>query len=140
MFGSKGKGERAIESLVGGKMRIEGDISFEGGLRIDGNVHGSVRAMEGKSSMLVVSELASVKGAVQAAHVIVNGTIEGPVTATELLELQPKARVKGDVTYKALEMHNGAVVDGNLRHLGAAVEGRPELKVLTHGTKSAETA
>jgi cytoskeletal protein CcmA (bactofilin family) len=39
--------------------------------------------------------------------VIINGTVAGPVHAHELLELQPKARIEGDVYYKALEMHQG---------------------------------
>jgi cytoskeletal protein CcmA (bactofilin family) len=34
-----------------------------------------------------------------------------------LLELQPKARIEGDVFYKALEMHQGAVIAGQLKPL-----------------------
>ena len=44
------------------------------------------------------------------------GTVEGPVAASDDLELQPKARVTGDVAYKTLEMHVGAVVQGRLNH------------------------
>ncbi len=47
---------------------------------------------------------------------MVNGQINGPVYSYELLELQPKARITGDVNYKALEMHGGALVSGKLTH------------------------
>jgi cytoskeletal protein CcmA (bactofilin family) len=60
--------------------------------------------------------------------VIVNGHVKGPVHASELLELQPKARIEGDVTYKALEMHQGAVINGQLRPMPAAEE-KPTLKL-----------
>ena len=59
---------------------------------------------------------AVVEGEVRAAHLIVNGVIQGPVISTELLELQPKARIAGDVHYKALEMLSGALVSGTLTH------------------------
>ncbi len=45
---------------------------------------------------------------------ILNGTGTGPVHAAELLELQPHARVYGEVRYAALEMHQGAIVEGRL--------------------------
>ena len=66
--------------------------------------------------MLVISEHARVEGEVRVAHLLVNGEIIGPVFSWELLELQPKARITGDVNYKALEMHGGAVVSGKLTH------------------------
>ncbi len=66
--------------------------------------------------MLVISEQAKVEGEVRVAYLVVNGAIVGPVISSELLELQPKARITGDVNYKALEMHGGAVVSGKLSH------------------------
>lgn len=140
MFGSGSKTARTIESLIGGQARISGDIEFEGGLRIDGGVNGNVMALPGKASMLIISELSTVKGAVSAAHVIINGTVEGPVTASELLELQPRARVTGDVTYKALEMHNGAVVDGTLRHQADNAGHQAPAAAAGSATKSPEVA
>jgi len=53
------------------------------------------------------------------------------VLARNLLELQPKARVTGDVTYRILEMHQGALVAGKLFPLVASpqVEEKPTLKL-----------
>ena len=69
----------------------------------------------------MVSEHARIDGEAQAAHLVVNGAINGPVHATETLELQAGARVHGDVHYKSLEMHHGAVVEGRLVHQDSEV-------------------
>jgi cytoskeletal protein CcmA (bactofilin family) len=108
-----------IRSLVGEGTVVRGDMAFSDGLRIDGEVHGNVVASTAES-LLVVSENARVHGEVKAAHVIINGEVVGPVHSTDLLELQPKARVTGDIRYELLEMHQGAMIDGELRPLKAA--------------------
>jgi cytoskeletal protein CcmA (bactofilin family) len=64
---------------------------------------------------------------VAASHVIISGEVRGPVHSTDMLELQPKARVTGDVRYELLEMHPGAMVDGELKPLKAAE--KPALKL-----------
>jgi cytoskeletal protein CcmA (bactofilin family) len=132
MFGKKPtKPQNRIDSLIGAGTRIEGNVIFAGGLRIDGEVKGDVRSAEGDLGTLVISEHARVEGAIHVSHMVVNGTIVGPVHATEFLELQPRSRVTGDVHYASLEMHLGAVVDGRLVHaVAAAAEAKPvELKL-----------
>lgn len=115
-----------IRSLVGEGMVVRGDLRFTDGLRVDGDVYGDVIATEGRS-ILVISEKARVHGKVRAGHVIISGEVKGPVHADELLELQPKARVLGDVRYELLEMHQGALIDGELRPLKAT--DKPALKL-----------
>ncbi|MBC3917822.1 polymer-forming cytoskeletal protein [Undibacterium sp. CY18W] len=114
MFNRKSKS--TIDSLIGATTVIEGDLMFKGGLRIDGHIRGNVFADLESSSMLVISEQATIDGEVRAAHIVVNGVINGPVFSSELLELQPKAQISGDVHYKTLEMLSGAVVSGKLSH------------------------
>ncbi|MFZ4287853.1 bactofilin family protein [Variovorax sp. HJSM1_2] len=120
MFGKKK--QPPIRSLIAHGSKISGEIKFSDGMRIDGEVHGSIRSNEGSPSILVISETAVVKGEVYADHVIVNGRVEGPLYAAVLLELQPKARIAGDVRYAALEMHQGAVIEGQLHALTTAAE------------------
>lgn len=117
----------AIRSLVGECMQVRGELTFSDGLRIDGEVYGDVIATDGSRSMLVISEKARVHGKVKAGHVIINGEVRGPVISDELLELQPKARVTGDVRYEVLEMHPGALLDGELRPIKNA--DKPTLKL-----------
>ncbi len=116
-----------IRTLIGEGTVITGEIRFSDGLRIDGEVQGNVTCTGDARSMLVISEKARVHGKVRAGHVIINGLIEGPVMAEDLLELQPKARIVGDVRYEALEMHQGATIDGELRPL--KTEDKPALKL-----------
>lgn len=126
MFGKKK--QPPIKSLIAHGSRIEGHFIFTEGLRVDGEVVGDIRANDDQPSILVISETAMVKGQIHADHVIINGTVHGPVFASELLELQPKARISGDVHYKALEMHQGAVIAGQLQPMAPGEE-KPTLKL-----------
>ena len=108
------KSQPAIKSLIAQGSHIEGHIRFSDGLRIDGQVTGDVTANPGDSSILVISETAVISGELRAEHIIINGMITGPIFASRLLELQPKAKVVGDVFYTALELHQGALVTGQL--------------------------
>ena len=123
MFGKKvNKPQNRIDSLIGAGTTIEGNISFTGGLRVDGEIKGNVIASGDQASTLVVSEQARIDGEIHVSHLVVNGTINGPVHSAEFLELQAHSRVKGDVHYNTLEMHLGAVVDGRLVHSAGANE------------------
>ncbi len=117
-----------IRSLIAHGSQITGDVKFADGLRIDGAIVGNVRANEEQPSILVISETASVTGAIHADHIIISGSVKGPVHAAVMLELQPKARIEGDVFYRALEMHQGAVISGQLRP-AAPTDAKPTLKL-----------
>jgi len=103
-----------IDTLIGAKTDLKGDIVFTGGLRVDGKVRGNITAKGDGNSTLVLSEHAMVTGNVTVPHIITNGTIKGNVRAAERIELQPKAEISGDVYYKVIEMSLGAVINGNL--------------------------
>ena len=122
MFGAKtsSKPQNRIDCLIGAGTRVEGNVIFSGGLRVDGHVKGSILAEEGKSGTLVISELARVEGEIRVPHVVINGAVCGPVNSAEYVELQPKANVTGDVYYNTLEMQLGAVVQGRLVHQDGA--------------------
>jgi cytoskeletal protein CcmA (bactofilin family) len=128
VFGKKK--QPPIKSLIAQGTRIDGNVVFHDGLRVDGEVVGDIRASDEQPSILVISESASVTGQIHADHVIINGSVKGPVFAFDLLELQPKARIEGDVSYKALEMHQGATISGQLKPMtGAGLEDKPTLKL-----------
>lgn len=134
MFGKRK--QPPIKSLIASGTVIRGDVEFRDGLRIDGEVHGNVHAAVGQASLLVISETASVVGALSADLVVINGHVQGPVNALDLLELQPKARVQGDVSYKALEMHQGATIAGQLAPVVTAepLAEKPPLKLAANNT------
>ncbi|CAM8627731.1 MAG: polymer-forming cytoskeletal protein [Curvibacter sp.] len=117
-----------IKSLIADGTEIQGNLSFSDGLRVDGTIVGNVLAAEAVTSILVISDSASITGAITADHIIINGTVKGPIHARRMLELQPKARIEGDIEYAALEMHQGALIAGQLRPMLAGEE-KPTLKL-----------
>ncbi|MDR3427195.1 MULTISPECIES: bactofilin family protein [Silvimonas] len=125
MFKNK-KGSQRIDSLIGQGSSVSGDVAFAGGMRIDGTVRGSVVAADEKNGTLVVSEKAKVEGSVRCSHLVLNGEVVGPIEVSQFVELQPKARVIGDLTYKTLEMHPGAVIEGRLIPMAGARVVTPE--------------
>ena len=133
MFNKTSKPQNRIDSLIGATTRIEGNVIFSGGLRVDGMVRGNVAALPDQPGTLMVSADARIDGEVQAAHIVVNGSINGPVHATETLELQAGSKVKGDVYYKTIEMHQGAIVEGRLMHQPAEAAKGVELKLASGG-------
>ena len=124
MIGKKSRNQAAIGTLVGAQTRVHGDIEFTGGFHVDGYVKGNVRAVSDDRSVLSISERGCIEGSVVVPHIVLNGTVNGDVRATQRVELGPKARVIGNVQYKLIEMSIGAEVNGKLihesEHAGAA--------------------
>lgn len=118
LFGGKKKRgdplQERIDCLIGPGTRITGDLTFTGGLRIDGEIHGDVTVSDIKAGTLVIGDGGSIEGDVRVSHVIVYGEIRGTIYATGLVDLRPQARIMGDVHYGALEMQAGATIDGHL--------------------------
>lgn len=121
-FKKSNKIQNSIDTLVGAETRIEGDIHFTGGLRVDGTIRGNVSEPNGSPSTLILSEHGRIEGAVNASKIVLNGQVVGSVTAGMFIELQAKAHITGDVYYKSLEMHTGAVIEGKLVYLGDAAQ------------------
>ncbi|WP_026361991.1 MULTISPECIES: bactofilin family protein [Methylotenera] len=120
-FKKANKIDNRIDTLVGADTRIEGDLHFSGGLRVDGVIRGNVSEQSDTPSTIIVSEHGRIEGAVSAAKIVLNGKVIGPVRASQFIELQTKARITGDLYYKSLEMHTGAVIEGKLVYLGDGV-------------------
>lgn len=117
MFSKKpNKIDSRIDTLIGPDTVITGDVVFSGGLRVDGTIRGNVSEQNGESGTIIIGENGQIEGAVSANKIVLIGTVIGPVNAGEFIELQTKARITGDLSYKALEMHMGAVIDGKLVH------------------------
>jgi cytoskeletal protein CcmA (bactofilin family) len=131
MFG-RSKPRNRIDTLVGVGTSVDGNVQFKGGLRVDGQVNGSVIAVDGTPSTRVLSEKARIEGEIQVTHAVINGTVVGSVRASEYVELQAKANVAGDVYYKSIETHQGAVVQGRLVHQGDATDKVVSLKPASH--------
>ena len=113
----KGKSTR-IDTLIGQHTHLKGDISFSGGLRVDGSIAGNINATGDNDSVLTLSEMGSIEGEVRVPNLVVNGSISGNVYASQHIELAPKARIQGNVYYHLLEMSMGSAVNGQMIHVG----------------------
>jgi cytoskeletal protein CcmA (bactofilin family) len=126
MFGKLAAQSRErIDTLISAGTRISGDVVFSGGLRIDGEVLGNVIATPGQPSVLVIGEGGRVQGEIRAARMVVNGVVTGAVHVSETLELQPCARIAGQVTYAGLEIHPGARIEAELIRMAPAATPAP---------------
>jgi cytoskeletal protein CcmA (bactofilin family) len=114
----------SVETLIGPRVVIRGDVTFSGGLYIEGKVIGKVIAEEGGNGVLTVAEQGSIEGEVHAPVVIVSGHIKGEVHADERIELTTTARVNGNLNYKVVEMAAGATLNGRLIHADAPLSER----------------
>lgn len=125
MFKRKQTKQPKIETLIGAKTRINGDVDFTGGFHLDGFINGNVKGDAG--AVLSVSEQGCIEGSVAVPRVVLNGVVKGDIEASDRVELGPKARVLGNVVYTTIETAVGAQINGKLIHKaqGAAAPAEP---------------
>ena len=116
MFKQKQSKNANIDTLIGAKTRINGDVEFTGGLHLDGYITGDVKGDSKQGTFLSVSEQGAIEGSVIAASVILNGVVKGDIDASDRVELGSKARVLGNVHYTVIETAVGAQINGKLIH------------------------
>jgi cytoskeletal protein CcmA (bactofilin family) len=128
MFKRKPSRDIQIDTLIGAKTRIHGDVDFAGGLHLDGHINGDVKGASGGHAILSVSETGCIEGSVIATSVLVNGTVKGDIDAADRVELGAKARVLGSVHYGIIETAVGAQIYGKLNHRapGGQISAGPE--------------
>ena len=118
-------------TMIAQGTQLKGDIQFEGGLLVEGVIHGNVIAEPGSDALLRLSEVGRIDGEIRVPNVIINGKVTGNVYSSGHVELAAKAVVNGDVHYNLIEMVMGAEVNGSLvhdQHEGATNSPKPEAK------------
>jgi cytoskeletal protein CcmA (bactofilin family) len=115
-----------IDTLIGAKTRINGDVEFAGGFHLDGHINGNVRCSS-SSGALSVSEQGCIEGSVIVPNIVLNGLVKGDIEAGDRVELGPKARVLGSVHYTTIESAVGAQINGKLIHRAAPGPGSGDL-------------
>lgn len=109
-------GESAI-SIIGQGMRVEGDVSTDGTVRIEGSVRGTIRA--GKA--VVLGKSGEIIGDVLTQDAVIGGRIVGTVVAESRLELQSTCSIEGEVKAAAehVLLEEGARFNGSIKMIGA---------------------
>ncbi|HLW24998.1 MAG TPA: polymer-forming cytoskeletal protein [Steroidobacteraceae bacterium] len=118
MFKRKPSKNANIETLIGARTRIQGNVEFAGGLHLDGYINGNVTGEAADDSILSVSEAGCIEGSVIASSVYLNGLVKGDIEASGRVELGARARVLGNVQYRVIETAVGAQINGKLIHRG----------------------
>ena len=104
----------SIDTLIGENTTVKGDVRFRGGLHVDGRIDGGVATADGQEGELTLSERGSIKGEVKVPVVVINGRVEGDIVSSKRVELNPQARVSGNIRYRKIHMHLGSEVIGQL--------------------------
>ena len=100
-----------VHTLLGKGSEFEGKLTFEGQVRIDGKFSGQIFTKD----TLVIGDGAKVSAEINAGTVVVNGSVEGNIRATQLIELHQPARVKGNLETPALQMDKGVLFEGSCK-------------------------
>jgi cytoskeletal protein CcmA (bactofilin family) len=100
----------AVISIIAAGMKVIGDCTTDGTIRIEGSVEGTVRA--GKA--VVVGKEGLVDGHVHTQDAVVGGRITGSLTAASRLELQSTAQVDGEVRARRMQLEEGAILNGQV--------------------------
>ena len=117
MFGKEKAKVDKVSTVIGEGTSINGELSFDHGLHIDGTVNGDVVASEVAKSVVIVSEHGKINGQLFAETILFNGELVGDAHVTGIAQLGSSAKITGNVFYHKLEMAMGAEVVGSLRKL-----------------------
>jgi cytoskeletal protein CcmA (bactofilin family) len=118
MFKQKPTSKARIDTLIGAKTRINGDVEFGGGFHVDGYINGNVKCELDGDDILSVSEAGCIEGSVVVPNIILNGVVKGDIEASGRVELGPRSQVLGSVHYTTIETAVGARITGKLIHRG----------------------
>lgn len=112
-------------TIIGPSASINGNIAFSGYLRVQGSVVGNVTCNSDATGTTVIHGAGSVAGAIKTPNIVVGGRVEGPLEATESIEIHDGASVVGDTRYKLLAIQEGGTIDGKLIPTAPAESVRP---------------
>jgi cytoskeletal protein CcmA (bactofilin family) len=95
-------------NLIGVGTTVEGKITSNGSVRIDGKLLGDVTAAEN----LFVGETGEVEGLLNARNVTIGGKIKGSITAVDKIIFESKSEVRAEIKAAKLIIDEGSKFDG----------------------------
>jgi cytoskeletal protein CcmA (bactofilin family) len=97
----------SVETLIGENAVIEGTITTEKVIRIDGKVIGNINAFG-----IIVGQKAEITGDIETKNIIISGLIKGNINASETIEILSQANILGDIKTNILSIAQGACFYG----------------------------
>ena len=110
----KRKKNHAIDTLIDETMNIRGSMNFSGGIRLDGKLYGNLTLSDGASGSVIMGPKSKISGDIKTDTAIIAGEVKGNIEAQDFLELHSTAIVSGDIAYGEIEIHSGALLNGNV--------------------------
>jgi len=104
---------KKLETFVGKETIIEGDLTMQHSVRVDGKVVGKLRSKED----ITIGTGAKISGDIIADIVIIDGEVLGNIFANKSVHLQNHAALRGDISTPKIEMHEGAKLNGQIKML-----------------------
>jgi cytoskeletal protein CcmA (bactofilin family) len=106
----KSMSQHSAPSILSSDLAINGSVSSDGEIQLDGMVEGDIRA-----GSITIGEKSVIKGEVVADNITVRGKVLGKLRGRQI-QLASTAHVEGDITHASLSMENGAFFEGQCRH------------------------
>ncbi len=105
----KGVKTDSISTFVGPDAGLEGVLTFQGTIRLDGTVKGKITSGDGT---LIVGEQAVVDAEIVVGSAVVMGRLTGTVTASDRIEIYPPGRITGDIQAPVVTIEEGGFFNG----------------------------
>jgi cytoskeletal protein CcmA (bactofilin family) len=105
-----------VQAHLGKGSRVEGKLTFEGSVRIDGQVEGEISAQD----TVLIGETAELTAQINANTVVVHGRVTGDITARKRVELRAPATLVGNISTPSLVINDGVVFEGHCAMGGAS--------------------
>ncbi len=108
---AQGASPDSVISIIGPGMKVVGDCTSDGTIRVEGSVQGSVRA----AKAVVVGKNGFVEGDIVTQDCVVSGRVRGSLTAESRLELQSTSQIEGQVVARRMQLEEGGVLNGTVQ-------------------------
>ena len=106
----KKKKQDAISTFIGPEADIQGTLSFEGTIRVDGKMRGKIESADGT---LIVGEAARIEADISVDSGVIMGEIIGTIRAKNRIEIYKPARITGDIQAPVISIDAGVTFNGN---------------------------
>jgi cytoskeletal protein CcmA (bactofilin family) len=100
--------KNGIPSIIGGDVVIQGNVTSQGLVQLDGKFEGEIRIHS-----LTVGEQGWVDGVIDAQEIIIKGKVTGSINAIKVT-IEKTANISGDITHHSISVASGAKVNANI--------------------------
>ena len=106
--------QNRTDSMIGASMRIDGNVTFTGVLRIQGDIVGDIACDNDPNGTIVTDSSGKISGSIKSPRIVIRGNLSGPSHVAESIQVQQDGRIVGDLFYKEIEIHKGGIIEGHL--------------------------